>query len=39
MVPKHVGQSGQARLDPVAWTTLPRKRRRSVQPTVTAKAR
>jgi hypothetical protein len=38
MVPKQVGQSGQAREDSVAWTTLPRKRRRRVQITVMRKA-
>jgi hypothetical protein len=37
MVPKQVGQSGHARDEPVAWTTLPSHRRKSVQTTVTAK--
>ena len=31
IVPKQVGQSGQARLDPVACTTLPRRRSARVQ--------
>ena len=35
IVPKHVGQSGHAKLDSVAWTMLPRKSRPSVQTTVT----
>ncbi len=38
-VPKQVGQSGQARLEWVAWTTLPRKRSSNVHTTVTVNAR
>ena len=38
MVPKQVGQSGQARLDPVACTMLPRSRSPRVHPSTAARA-
>jgi hypothetical protein len=39
MVPKQVGQSGQAKLEPVAWTMLPRRRSARVHSTVAWRSR